>query len=459
MSDHQLLVHHLPYCETPLHYFSALRTRPDATLLDSGRPGATTGRFDIMSSDPRATLCVVQNGRWHASVPLEARTPIEAQRALLALLDTTPPDATLTKESDAIPFTGGLIGFWSYDYGRTLERLGDRALSDMTMPLVRLGLYDWALIQDHQQKKSYLVASARRRDQVLEWLSDAAPAGEPFEITRAFQGDIDRAEYGRRFQRISHYLHTGDCYQVNLAQRFQARCRGDSWQAFCRLREATPAPYSAWLGWQDDNGSERTLLSLSPEAFLHLRGQQLETRPIKGTRPRGQTREEDRRLAAELKESRKDLAENVMIVDLLRNDLGRVCRPGSVQVPALARLESFRNVHHLVSTITGELSPGLDAFDALAAAFPGGSITGAPRIRAMDIIDELEGTRRGPYCGSIGYIDRRGHMNTSIAIRTLVREDDRLCIWGGGGLVADSQEQSEFEETLAKIRHLMEALA
>lgn len=458
MSNRQLLIHPLPYRETPLHYFSALRARAGATLLDSGRPGATTGRFDIMSSDPLATLSVEQNGQWRASVPLKARTSLEAQRALLALLDTHLPETTLCDGSDAPPFTGGLIGFWSYDYGRELERLAAEAISDMTMPLVRLGLYDWALIQDHQRERSYLVASAERRDQVLAWLAGTPPASEPFRITRAFRGDIDRLEYGRRFRKVHHYLHTGDCYQVNLAQRFQARCEGDSWQAWCRLREATPAPYGAWLGWRDDNGGERTLLSLSPEAFLHLHGRRLETRPIKGTRPRGGTREEDRRLAAELQESRKDLAENVMIVDLLRNDLGRVCRPGSVRVPALARLESFRNVHHLVSTVTGELSPELDAFDALAAAFPGGSITGAPRIRAMDIIDELEGTRRGPYCGSIGYIDRRGHMNTSIAIRTLAREDDRLFIWGGGGLVADSQEQSEFDETLAKIRHLMEAL-
>ncbi|WP_457807800.1 aminodeoxychorismate synthase component I [Kushneria sp. EE4] len=451
----QLLIHPLPYQADPAAWFEGLRHRPEAILLDSGRPYTQTGRFDIISSDPTAVLEVDAKGQCHCTKALCATTPLKAQRELLQHLETTPPEA-----AEDIPFVGGLMGYWSYDFGRLLEKLESLASADINLPLARLGLYDWALVQDHQLKRSYLVATAERRDQVLTWIESSHDSeGIAFELTTPFDADIDRATYGARFQRVSDYLHAGDCYQVNLAQRFQARCQGDSWPAYCRLRHATPAPFGAWLSWQDRDGHERTILSLSPERFLHLQNRQLITSPIKGTRPRGETPQKDRQLADELVGSLKDRTENVMIVDLLRNDLGRVCRAGTVRVPALAALESYRNVHHLVSTITGELSPGLDAIDALAAAFPGGSITGAPRIRAMDIIDELEGTRRGPYCGSIGYIDQRGDMHTSIAIRTLYREDDTLYVWGGGGLVADSDEESEFIETLDKIRHLMQALA
>ncbi len=455
MSSYQLLLHPLPYQADPAVWFERLRHRHEAILLDSGRPYTQSGRFDIMSTDPLATIEVDAQGQHHCTRPLSAVTPLAAQRELLQHLETIPPEAT-----DDIPFTGGLMGYWSYDFGRLLERLESHAVDDIDLPLARLGLYDWALIQDHQQQCSYLVATAERRDQVLTWLDASHDSQKtPFALTSPFSADIDRATYGHRFQRVSDYLHAGDCYQVNLAQRFQAQCQGDSWEAYRRLRLATPAPFGAWLSWQGADHRERSILSLSPERFLHLQDRQLTTSPIKGTRPRGQTVEEDQRLADELISSLKDRTENVMIVDLLRNDIGRVCRPGTVRVPALAALESYRNVHHLVSTITGELASGLDAIDALAAAFPGGSITGAPRIRAMDIIDELEGTRRGPYCGSIGYIDQRGGMHTSITIRTLFRQDNHLYVWGGGGLVADSHEESEFIETLDKIRHLMKALA
>lgn len=453
MPNHQLLIHPLSYRPDPSYHFAALRQRPGAILLDSGRPATQAGRFDIISTDPVATLEIDQAGQVHCSCSLGASTPIDAQRELLKLLDVALPDA-----GTEIPFAGGLLGYWSYDFGRLLENLESRALADIDLPLARLGLYDWALIQDHQQQCSYLVATASRRDEILTWLAASTEATPAFILTTSFRADIDREEYGRCFRAVSQYLHAGDCYQVNLAQRFQARCEGDSWAAYLKLRGATPAPFGAWMTWQGHDRRERTILSLSPERFLRLHDHKLVTSPIKGTRPRGATPEEDQCLAEELKLSLKDRTENVMIVDLLRNDLGRVCSAGSVRVPVLAALESYRNVHHLVSTITGDLAEGLDAMDALAAAFPGGSITGAPRIRAMDIIDELEGTRRSAYCGSVGYIDQRGHMNTSIAIRTLVREDDTLYIWGGGGLVADSIEESEFDETLAKIRHLMQAL-
>lgn len=454
MSFYQLLIHPLPYHADPAVWFERLRHRREAILLDNGRPYTQTGRFDIMSSDPVAVLEIDAMGQCQCTTALSATTPQAAQRELLGQLKTITPET-----DEDIPFIGGLMGYWSYDFGRLIERLESQAIADIDLPLARLGLHDWALIQDHHRQLSYLVATAERRDQVLTWLASSSDQEEkPFALTSPFTADIDRATYGERFQRVTDYLHAGDCYQVNLAQRFQARCEGESWAAYGKLRHATPAPFGAFLSWRGRDGQERSILSLSPERFLHLERRHLTTSPIKGTRPRGQTAEEDQQLADELLGSLKDRTENVMIVDLLRNDLGRVCRAGTVNVPALAALESYRNVHHLVSTITGELAPPLDAIDALTAAFPGGSITGAPRIRAMDIIDELEGTRRGPYCGSIGYIDQRGDMHTSITIRTLYREGDALYVWGGGGLVADSHEESEFIETLDKIRHLMRAL-
>jgi para-aminobenzoate synthetase component I len=256
---------------------------------------------------------------------------------------------------------------------------------------------------------------------------------------------------------VQRYIRAGDCYQINLAQRFSAPYRGDLWAAYLRLREATPTPFAGYMAWPAERG-EQAILSVSPERFLSCREGRVEARPIKGTRPRGATRDEDRQLAAELEESLKDRAENVMIVDLLRNDLGRVCRVGSVRVPQLCGLESYANVHHLVSVITGELDADRRPLDLLASSFPGGSITGAPKVRAMQIIDALEPSRRSVYCGSLGYVDVRGRMDTSIAIRTAVADRERLHLWGGGGVVADSSGEAEYRETLDKIRHLMAAL-
>ncbi|MNC10856.1 Aminodeoxychorismate synthase component 1 [compost metagenome] len=240
---------------------------------------------------------------------------------------------------------------------------------------------------------------------------------------------------------------------MNFAQRFQTSWQGDPWAAYCALRDACPTPFAGYFTLDDG-----AILSLSPERFLSVHQGQVETRPIKGTRPRGRDVAEDKELAAELLASRKDRAENLMIVDLLRNDLGRSCRIGSVRVPELFALESYPNVHHLVSAVTGELAPDLDAFDLLAGSFPGGSITGAPKIRAMQIIDELDPARRALYCGSLLYVDVRGEMDSSIAIRSLLVKGGQVSCWGGGAVVADSEWQAEYEESIAKVRVLMETL-
>ncbi|SHF06813.1 para-aminobenzoate synthetase component 1 [Modicisalibacter ilicicola DSM 19980] len=439
----------LPYHRDPLARFASLRRRPGAVLLDSGAPQAPGGRYDILSCDPLAILEVDDKGRLSCDTgPTSFSTPFEAQQALLDSLDLDAP-------SSELPFLGGLIGYWGYDLGRQLEELPEHSREATTLPRSRLGLYDWALIHDHRRREAWLVATPERRRQVQQWLLADAPASTPpFALTSHFAAEIDRVGYGQRFRDVQGYLQAGDCYQINLAQRFSADYRGDPWQAYLALRQATPTPFAGYMAWQD-----KAVLSLSPERFLEVRGGHVETRPIKGTRPRGDTPETDRALIDELVHSAKDRAENVMIVDLLRNDLGRVCRPGSVRVPQLCRLESYANVHHLVSIVTGELENGQTPLNLLAAAFPGGSITGAPKVRAMQIIDELEPSRRSVYCGSLGYVDIRGSMDTSIAIRTVLADAGRLHLWGGGGLVADSLEEAEYRETLDKIGRLMDALA
>lgn len=462
----------LAYFPDPAHYFASLRHRPGAILLDSGRPHASGGRFDILSSDPLYTLALYDGDDLgeptiHCVPPLDGLStePFAAQRDLLehCIARRLPrlSDALVERHQE-LPFLGGLMGQWSYTLANA-HRRGNTPRTDRhdarrgpRLPRLQLGVYDWALIQDHATEHTYLVASAERRDAILAWLESPgaqASASEDFSLTAPFHPDMNRAAYGERFRRVLDYLHAGDCYQINLAQRFTATYRGDLWQAYRRLRAATPTPYAGYF-CNADHG----ILSLSPERFVRVTDGQVETCPIKGTRPRGRDATEDRCLADELETSAKDRAENVMIVDLLRNDLGQVCRPGSVHVPKLCGLETYANVHHLVSVVQGELARGVDALDLLAAAFPGGSITGAPKMRAMQIIDELEPTARSLYCGSLGYMDRRGRLDTSIAIRTLVADGKQLHIWGGGGLVADSDEQVEYAETLAKIAHLMQAL-
>ncbi|MHB0776392.1 aminodeoxychorismate synthase component I [Halomonas sp. WWR20] len=439
----------LPYHTTPLARFAALRQRPGAVLLDSGRPLAPGGRFDILSSDPLMTLEVDNQGRISGErLPDDLPdAPFAAQQALLERLSLDGPETHL-------PFLGGLIGYWSYDLGRCLEPYSGQAREVVALPWSRVGLYDWALIHDHERCEAWLVASSERRLQVEQWLATIPVPTPAFRTLTPFQNELSRAEYGERFRKVQAFIQAGDCYQINLAQRLHADYIGDPWQAYQRLRHATPTPFAGYLAWRN-----QAILSLSPERFIEVHDGHAETRPIKGTRPRSEDSGLDRRHAEALLSSPKDRAENVMIVDLLRNDLGRVCRPGSIRVPQLCGLESYANVHHLVSVVTGELATGYTALDLLAAAFPGGSITGAPKVRAMQIIDALEPSRRGVYCGSLGYIDIRGRMDTSIAIRTVVADAGTLHVWGGGGVVADSQEQAEYEETFDKVRRLMDALS
>lgn len=440
------LIHPLPYSADPAEYFSRIRQAPGAILLDSGRPVADRGRFDLLSAWPLQELTVGTQETGSAY--------IERLRASLAALGS----ASLPGGC-ALPFAGGLIGYLSYDFGRRLEPLPGQAIDDLQLPDARLGLYGWALISDHQAQTSQLIfhpviAEAERERLIELFEGKPAPDVTPFSLQRPFAASISASDYQQAFERIQDYIQAGDCYQVNLTQRFQAPCSGDPWQAYRALRSACPTPFAGFMALPDDDA----ILSLSPERFVKVSDRQVETRPIKGTRPRGKDPAQDAELAGQLLHSEKDRAENLMIVDLLRNDLGRSCRIGSVKVPQLFSLESYPNVHHLVSSVTGELAADHDSLDLIAGSFPGGSITGAPKIRAMQIIDELEPTRRSIYCGSLMYMDVRGQMDSSIAIRSLLVKDGQVSCWGGGGIVADSECEAEYQETFTKVRVLLETL-
>ena len=440
-------LHPLPYSADPAGYFAAIHNAPGAVLLDSARPVAERGRFDLLSAWPQETL---------APGPRETgQSYLQRLRESLARLgEAHMPDGL------ELPFAGGLIGYLSYDFGRRLELLPHPTHDDLDFPDAGMGLYTWALITDHQRQTCQLVfhpaLDENERARLIALFSGPVPVDDtPFSLLSPMRADIDATAYRAAFEQVQDYIRAGDCYQVNLTQRFRASCQGNPWSAYQALRSACPTPFSGYLVLRDGSW----LLSFSPERFIRVSQDQVETRPIKGTRPRAANPEEDAGNAAELLASPKDRSENLMIVDLLRNDLGRSCRIGSVRVPELFALESYPNVHHMVSSVTGELAPGKDCLELIAGSFPGGSITGAPKIRSMQIIDEVEPSRRGPYCGSLMYLDVRGEMDSSIAIRSLLVKDGQISCWGGGAIVADSRWEQEYDESIFKVRVLMETLA
>jgi para-aminobenzoate synthetase component 1 len=438
-------IHPLPYRADPGFYFGAVSRAPGAVLLDAGRPAAQRGRYDLISAWPLAELTPEQD---------ETGTDF-LQRLRVSLNELGEAETPAGVE---LPFAGGLIGYLGYDFGRRLEHLPQTAIDDLDLADARFGLYPWALISDHLLGTSQLLFHPRldeaERERLCTLFERVQPsAAQPFELLEAFRADLDADCYRQALERIQAYIQAGDCYQVNFSQRFRAPYRGDPWTAYQALRAACPTPFSGYQTLPDG-----AIISLSPERFLQVSRGQVETRPIKGTRPRDSDPARDADYADDLLSSLKDRAENLMIVDLLRNDLGRSCAIGSVRVPELFALESYPNVHHLVSSVTGKLAPGKDPLDLIAGSFPGGSITGAPKIRAMQIIDELEPTRRALYCGSLLYLDVRGEMDSSIAIRSLLAKDGQLSCWGGGGIVADSDWQAEYQESITKVKVLLETL-
>lgn len=413
--------------------------------LDSCGQGGELGRYDIMVARPHTTLVtrgesteIVTHGKRICSTD----DPFKLLRQALAKNATT--------AESSYPFSGGAVGYFAYDLSRRIENLPVRTSDDLAMPEMAVGIYDWAVVCDHQQQCCYFVsqgdyANTHALISLFEQAAKVAPSDSPFVACGEVRANMSADEYRAGFSRIQHYLREGDCYQVNFAQRFSLAVSGSPWDGYRKLRRNNPAPFGAYL-----NTPFGQILSSSPERFLKLKDGQVETRPIKGTRPRSRDADEDRLMGEQLHQSSKDRAENLMIVDLLRNDLGKCCRPGSIRVPQLFGVEHYATVHHLVSVVTGELNPGDDALSLLRHCFPGGSITGAPKRRAMEIIEELEPQRRGVYCGSIGYLGYDGRMDCNIAIRTAVYQEGTLYFSAGGGIVIDSRCEMEYQETYDK---------
>jgi para-aminobenzoate synthetase component I len=447
---------------------------PDLLLLDSAEKHADRGRYSYVAALSERTF-----RDYDTSAPSPGtRLTLDAFRHAVRPFRAAP---------DLPPFQGGFAGYFGYEWGRHFERLPQPRANEFNSPTLHLGIYDWVVSFDHEQRRAWIVSSGnpamppelrrQRAEFDLDYVRNllSGPAQPPRPPERADEYDVsgdalapqhplpgfpgvtsnfNREGYETAVRRAVEYVHAGDCFQVNLSQRLLAPLREHPLELYGRLRELNPAPFAAYFDLGDFQ-----ILSASPERFLRVHPDgEVETRPIKGTRPRGKTPEEDAALVRDLIANPKDRAENVMIVDLLRNDIGKVCEYGSVRVPRVCEVETFRYVHHLVSEVRGKLRPGLGPLDLLAAAFPGGSVTGAPKVRAMEIIAELEPTARGPYCGCLGWIGFDGAMDTNILIRTFTAGRGWVQFPVGGGIVADSDPAREYEETLHKAAGLLRAL-
>ncbi len=435
----------LPYIEDSSAYFELISELNWPIYLDSTHPASEQGRYDILAASPFITLITEDSSTVIADLQGNKEQSTDDPFTLLNSVMARFPKRPQT----GLPFCGGAIGYFGYDLGRRIESIPNIANNNEHIPDMAVGIYDWAITIDHQNKRCWIASHGNDQVTIDSWsklvkmlLSPKPSQQQAFSVSGELTCNLLHPEYTQAFDKIQQYIKEGDCYQVNLAKRFEIKASGNPWAAYKHLRKQNPAPFSAYFSLPNV-----TLLSSSPERLLSVKGSHVETKPIKGTRRRDlENAINDKQIANELKASTKDRAENLMIVDLLRNDLGKVCESGSIKVPKPFALESFATVHHLVSTITGTLAPQQDAISLLRACFPGGSITGAPKLRAMEIIEELEPDRRGAYCGSIAYIGFDGQMDSNILIRTLVFSENRLRFWAGGGIVAYSTADSEYQE-------------
>jgi para-aminobenzoate synthetase component 1 len=442
----------------PAAVAEAFRDLAGLALLECGRPHAGPG-WSYLSADP---VMVVAR-------PTDGPEPFAELRHALRRLSAAAPRVDV-----APPFLGGLLGYLAYEFGSRLEPRVATVGDDQRLPVLRFGLHDWAIawharsgqawlggraVDGDEERLSRMLDDVRLR--IAEWAFGRRPVFETGPDDRPFlmRSNLNRAAFEARVEQIRDAIARGELYQANLTRRLETPFSGDPWPLYRRLRAGNPAPFGAFLDLGCTDDGPRAILSASPEAFLRVGAHRVVTTdPIKGTRPRGRDRADDRRLACELLGSAKDRAENVMIVDVLRNDLGRVSVPGSVRVPRLCRLERTGAVQHLVSRVEGRLRAGVDPFDLLAATFPGGSITGAPKIRAMELLAQLEPVGRGPYTGTLGWIGPDGAMNTSILIRTFVADGRRLTLHVGGGITWRSNAADEWDETVAKARAPLRAI-
>jgi para-aminobenzoate synthetase component 1 len=440
-------------------------------FLDSGMDPGKLGRYSFVGSSPflvltsRGSEITLTRGAEKSSL---RGNPFDVLNNFLEVYH-------LDSSSPQVPFLGGAVGYFSYDLCHFIERLPSTAVDDLRLPECYFGFYDLVVAFDNLQGRAYIISTgfpelresermeraSQRLKEVKEKLADVPASGReaallPTSSTMrqvTLAGGFTHQEYADAVEKARQYIIAGDIFEVNLSQRFEAELSTTPYELYCRLRQINPAPFACYLGFD-----EVSVVSASPERFLRVRRDWVETRPIKGTRPRGKTPEEDKTLAGELVSSVKDQAENIMIVDLERNDLGRVCRFGTIKVTELAILEVFPTVFHLTSTVVGNLRKGKNCIDLLKATFPGGSITGAPKVRAMEIIDELEPTRRSVYTGNIGYLSFNGDLDLNIAIRTFLVKGSKAYFQVGGAVVYDSDPEAEYQETLDKARALINAL-
>lgn len=431
----------LNYTDNLINYYDNFAQFPGFVLLES--TDKKSGRYDILSACPYNYLKLGHEHESSESIYNKLQTLIPQQTSELGL-----------------PFQGGAIGYFSYDFAMRLAGISsDPQPSLKTLPLIEIGLYDWAIISDHHLKKVYLFAANTQKEtaELVKEMFIYWQKGEEkkafWQLATPFMPLINKIEYRDAFNAIHQELQRGRAYQVNYTQPFNAFYKGDAWAIYRKLRASNPVPYSAFI-----RSSAAEILSFSPERFLMMDNRQLLTSPIKGTVRRSNNLKEDEILRKELGASHKNKAENVMIVDLLRNDLGKIAEIGSVQVAALCETESYQSVHHLVSHIKGVCRESLSSFDAFGACFPGGSITGAPKLESMRIIAEQERYARGIYCGCIGYFSGHGRFDTNIAIRTLIAREEILHLAAGGGIVIDSQCEAEYEECFTKIAPIIKGL-
>lgn len=447
----------LPYCADSEKLMRALAGFEMPAFLDSGNHRGADAKKDILAAAPIAYLSI-ENGRLACSenatgLVTDSLESDEILNSIRALRDAflTLPEGASGDDPDS-RYRGAILAYLGYPslQGRSKFILGDAFV----------GVYLWTVVVDHALETCRLCFHhscepayiERVTETIDQALAQPLPTTE-FHLTSAFESLSSYDSYSAAFSAIAEHIDRGDCYQVNLTQRFKAHSTGDPLAAYLRLRRATQAPFSAYFNW-----GAGALLSLSPERFIRLLGNEVLTQPVKGTRPRGATPRQDSELARELAASEKDKAENLMIVDLLRNDLGRVCETGSIEANQLFALESYSNVHHMVSSITGILENGYDALDLLAGCYPGGSITGAPKLSAMQIIAQLEQEARRAYCGTAFYLGPEGSFDSSITIRSLLWCADELSCWAGGGIVADSDCGQEYQECFDKVGNIFRAL-
>ncbi len=442
----------MPYVSDSSIYFEAIANDPWSCYLDSGIQDdldeniSDKSRYDIIVSHPfikiiadESTVSIEENNL----KKITKENPFNVLEGILANFNI---------QETSLPFAGGALGYFSYELSQSSIK---KNKDHVGMPLMMIGIYDWALIVDHQEKTACIASHLINKDTkdylttLTKKLKSVKPNNQLFKINSNIKSLLNFEAYDLMVNKILSFIKEGDVYQINISNKYIVSCEGNSWTGYKKLREINRAPFMAYFHFDDFD-----ILCGSPERFIQSHSKRVETRPIKGTEPRDINPIKDKENAEKLLASEKDRAENLMIVDLLRNDLSKNCIPGSVNVKALCELKSYSNVHHLESIIEGVLKPHSTLTKLLKDCFPGGSITGTPKKRSMEIISDLEPHRRDIYCGSIGYIGFNHNMDTNIAIRTLVRKDNNIHFYSGGGIVAQSNSKNEFDEISFKASNI-----